>query len=307
MAGRPETARCLRSSTAAPPNAPIYTSNFNGANGACPFAGVIADANGNLLGTTYEGGANNEGTVFEIVNNNPPTAPSYASTPIVLVSFNGANGAKPTYAGLVTDANGNLFGTTTYGGASGDGTVFEIVNSGTTGPSYASTPIVLVSFNGANGSAPQAGLIVDAFGNLFGTTIYGGSSGTSPGFGTVFEIAKTAHGYASTPITLVNFNYTNGAFPYAGLIADASGNLFGATYEGGAYGAEFGGYGTVFEVTGSGFIPPGVLAGKPGQASCIGKTVSGLAQKYGGLAHAAAALGYSVLDLQYEIAAFCGG
>jgi hypothetical protein len=65
--------------------------------------------------------------------------------------------------------------------------------------------------------------------------------------------------------------------------------------------------GTVFEITGSGFIPPGNLAGTPGNANCIGKSVSGLADKYGGFAHAAAALGYSTQDLQNEVVIYCGG
>jgi hypothetical protein len=99
---------------------------------------------------------------------------------------------------------------------------------------YASTPTSLVNFNGTNGAFPYAGLIADAHGDLFGTTYQGGTNGVY-GVGTVFEIAKTANGYASTPTTLVSFNGTDGAHPYAGLIADAHGDLFGTTVEGGAY------------------------------------------------------------------------
>src|SRR5271166_4671786 len=97
------------------------------------------------------------------------------------------------------------------------------------GQSRAADLTSLVSFNGTNGETPLAGLIADANGNLFGTTLDGGAYGD----GTVFEIAKTARGYASTPTTLVSFNGTNGAYPYyATLIADANGNLFGTTLEG---------------------------------------------------------------------------
>jgi uncharacterized repeat protein (TIGR03803 family) len=100
--------------------------------------------------------------------------------------------------------------------------------------------VPLVRFNGTNGAGPHGGLIADADGNLFGTTLDGGANDV----GTVFEIAKTAGGYASTPTTLVSFNGTNGAYPYyATVIADANGNLFGTTLEGGAYGD-----GTVFEI-----------------------------------------------------------
>jgi len=215
--------------------------SFNGINGTNPYAGLVADANGNLFGTTFEGGTANDGAVFEIVK----ASGGYLSTPTTVVNFNGTNGSEPagTPITLIGDANGNLFGTTANDGASGDGTVFEIVK---TSSGYTSTPTILVNFNGTNGQSPFAGLIGDANGNLFGTTFEGGTAND----GTVFEIVKTSSGYASTPTTLANFNGTNGANPYAGLTADANGNLFGATYAGGEFGA-----GTVFEIlnTASGY------------------------------------------------------
>jgi uncharacterized repeat protein (TIGR03803 family) len=139
-------------------------------------------------------------------------------------------------AGLIADADGNLFGTTVFGGANGGGTVFEIAK---TAAGDASTPKSLVSFcalaNCTDGQRPEAGLIADADGNLFGTTVFGGANGG----GTVFEIAKTAGGYASTPTILVSFcalaNCADGANPFAGLIADANGNLFGTARSGGTY------------------------------------------------------------------------
>src|SRR5207244_1527016 len=95
----------------------------------------------------------------------------------------------------------------------------------------------------------SSGLIADANGNLFGTTYTGGAYGDIFGsYGTVFEIAKTASGYATTPTVLVSFDLTHGARPHAGLIADATGNLFGTTYSGGAYGDAYSSYGTVFEI-----------------------------------------------------------
>jgi hypothetical protein len=104
-----------------------------------------------------------------------------------------------TAQSVIADAAGGLFGATSYGGAYAYGTVFEIVNNG--GGSY--TPVTLVSFNGTNGANPFAALIADAAGDLFDTT-----EGAPPGFGTVFEIAKTGGGYASTPTTLVNITST---------------------------------------------------------------------------------------------------
>jgi uncharacterized repeat protein (TIGR03803 family) len=124
--------------------------------------------------------------------------------------------------------------------------VFEIVKT-TTG--YASTPSILVSFDGTDGADPRAGLIEDAFGNLFGTTLLGGVNGD----GTVFEIANNGTvanpSYASTPTTLINFGGINGAFSYATLIADHHGDLFGTTNGGGANNN-----GTVFEISNSGFV-----------------------------------------------------
>jgi uncharacterized repeat protein (TIGR03803 family) len=86
---------------------------------------LIADANGDLFGTAYQGGADSEGTVFEITNTETVAAPAYASVPTTLVSFNRTNGANPG-ATLTVDANGDLFGTTSAGGVYGDGTVFSL-------------------------------------------------------------------------------------------------------------------------------------------------------------------------------------
>jgi uncharacterized repeat protein (TIGR03803 family) len=249
-----------------------FCSQPNCADGSSPAGSLIADADGNLFGTTSSGGAgNNGGSVFEIVktshrrgrdaderNLHLPGLPSYANTPTTLVSFcslaNCADGSGPA-SDLIVDAKGNLFGTTSVGGANGRGTVFEIVK---TARGYASTPTTLVSFcaqpNCADGSGPFGGLIADAKGNLFGTTLglftteFEGHI-TIKLVGTVFEIAKTASGYASTPTTLVSF--VDGRGPAGSLIADAQGNLFGVTVLGGTANNR----GTVFEIakTASGY------------------------------------------------------
>jgi hypothetical protein len=279
---------------------PITLTNFSGTNGYEPLGGVVADAAGDLFGTTFGGGANGAGMMFEIAKTGgsyagtPTTlvsfdginlgfvesglivdaagdlfgeSPSngayddgavfeiaktgggYASTPNTLASFNGADGRVPD-GGLFSDAAGDFFGTTA-GGAANYGTVFEIAK---TGGGYASTPTTLATFNGTNGVEPQGSLIMDAAGDIFGTTEFGGASND----GTVFEIAKTGSGYTSTPTILFSFNGTNGANPFAGLIADAAGDLFSTTSQGGANGA-----GTAFELTGAGFqlTAPPVLSG----------------------------------------------
>ena len=255
------------------------------------------------------GGANDQGTVFEIAKTNR----GYASTPTVLVSFcslpNCADGANPS-AGLIFDAKGNLFGTTADGGpnnqgANQGGTVFEVAK---TDHGYASTATTLVSFcslpNCADGANPSAGLIADAKGNLFGTTRGIGIIPSLGVFGTVFEVAKTDHGYASTATTLVSFcslgfpNCADGAGADGDLIADSEGNLFSTTGAGGANGL-----GTVFEVTDTGFV---IFAGTPGKPNCFGQSVAALARQYGGLNAAAEALGYpSVRALQKAILEFC--
>jgi uncharacterized repeat protein (TIGR03803 family) len=208
---------------------------FNGADGQSPESSLVADATGNLFGTTAYGGTYGYGTVFEIVK----TSGGYASAPLTLVNFDRVHGAYPS-GGLIMDANGDLLGTTVDGGSgaeeSGVGTVFEIVK---TSGGYAGTPTTLVIFDTADGANPYGNLIADAAGNLFGTTEAGGASG----YGTVFEIARTAGGYAATPTVLFSFDGADGAFPSGNLMADANGNLFGSTTDGGAFGD-----GTVFEI-----------------------------------------------------------
>jgi len=129
---------------------------------------VVLDSQGNLFGTAQFGGANDQGMVWEI--------PVGSSTLRAVASFNGANGLLPT-GDLVFDSDGDLFGTTQSGGANGKGTVWEIV-AGT------NSIKTLVSFDGANGSDPVAGVTLDGSGNLFGTTQTGGAHSV----GTVFKL-----------------------------------------------------------------------------------------------------------------------
>ena len=195
--------------------------SFNATNGLHPFAGVVFDSAGNLYGTTYGGGSNGYGTVFEVASGTQAVT--------TLVYFNGNNGDQP-FAGLVFDSAGNLYGTACGNGSVGSryGTVFEVA-SGTR------TPTTLVSFNVTNGDQPKSHLIFDSAGNMYGTTAYGGSSGD----GTVFEVASGTHALT----TLASFNGANGEWPVAGVIFDSAGNLYGATNSGGASND-----GTVFEV-----------------------------------------------------------
>jgi uncharacterized repeat protein (TIGR03803 family) len=244
--------------------------------GAVPYAGVVVGPNGSLYGTTAFGGVGpcttwggttGCGTVFNL---RPPlsvciTALCYwTETP--LAQFNGSSGgAVPTGAQPIFDRAGNLYGTTFSGGggscSAGCGVVYELVPSGS-----GWTEQVLYSFTGAggDGASPWAGLVFDQAGNLYGTTEFGGAYG----YGTIYELSPSGSGW--TEKVLYSFqNQADGGNPYAGLIFDRAGNLYGATTSGGT-----GNGGTVFELTPSGsswnyqtlsaFVRrPGELAGGP--------------------------------------------
>ena len=204
----------------------LYTFH-GGTDGDGPYAGVIADKSGNLYGTTFFGGGNCEnhgcGTVFEV---------SADGTETVLHAFSQKTDGRYPSAGLIEDNAGNLYGTTTQGGASdkprceshGCGTVFKLAPDG--------TETVLYAFQGefdGDGRIPYAGLIADAAGNLYGTTAYGGSRNCQSGCGTVFKIAPDG-----TETVLYKFQGgSDGEQPYAGVIADTTGNLYGTTSAGG--------------------------------------------------------------------------
>jgi uncharacterized repeat protein (TIGR03803 family) len=199
--------------------------NFTGTDedGTGPSGSLIQDAASNLYGTTIFGGPYNAGTVF-VVNGS-----GYEK---VLHSFGAfPDGANP-YGGMILDAAGNLYGTTSGGGAFGVGTVFVINSEG--------QEKVLYSFAGSpDGANPFGNLVQDATGNLYGTTWDGGTSN----FGTVFVVDRAGR-------EKVLYSFTDGGdggFVYAGLILDSTGNLYGTTLGGGANYV-----GTVFEANRTG-------------------------------------------------------
>lgn len=209
----------------------LHSFNQNGTDGASPEGALIIGGNGNLYGTTNSGGANclpgGCGTVFEIT-------PSGAVTILYSFADNGADGMYPS-AGLAMDTNGNLYGTTSSGGTYNKGTVFEVTSSG--------TETILYSFGGnaSDGSSPAyAPLVVDAEGNVYGTTFEGGAHD----LGMVFEVTQSG---AETNLHSFGANVNDGQFPYGGLVLDAAGNLYGMADTGGPH-AE----GAVFKLTPSG-------------------------------------------------------
>jgi len=202
-----------------------FTGTPDGAvdNSETPPNGVVLDAQGNLYGTTQYGGANNFGTVFKVdTSGNETILYSFAGTP---------DGANP-YAGVVRDAQGNLYGTTGAGGTYGRGTVFKLDTTG--------QETVLYNFGSiaGDGADPRAGVVLDAQGNLYGSTWSGGAYSD----GTVFKLDTTGqetvlYSFAGKP---------DGKNPN-GVVLDAQGNLYGTTFRGGSYDL-----GTAFQVPATG-------------------------------------------------------
>jgi uncharacterized repeat protein (TIGR03803 family) len=241
----------------------LYT--FTGStDGAGPIAGLIRDAAGNLYGTTQYGGDTSCsvvgcGVVFKLDTNGNQT---------VLHSFTGSpDGAYPS-AGLIRDAAGNLYGTTQYGGASGNGTVFKLDTSG--------KETVLYSFAGLpDGTTPLAGLLRDEAGNLYGTTQQGGDSSCNVvGCGVVFKLDTSG-------IETLLHRFTggaDGANPHGNLTRDAAGNLYGTTQYGGASGN-----GTVFKLdrTGRETVLHSFTRGPDGAGPLAGLTLDATGNVYG--------------------------
>jgi uncharacterized repeat protein (TIGR03803 family) len=248
-----------------------FCSETNCTDGADPDAGLIQDTAGNLYGVTDRGGANTSadggvggGTVFKLAIS---AQPGGGWTETVLYSFcsesNCTDGDQPS-AGLIQDADGNLYGTTIYGGANtsansglGGGAVFELAPPAQQGGVWTETALYsFCSVGGSNctdGDQPAAGLILDAAGNLYGTTYVGGANTSANdliGGGTAFKVAPPAQqGGAWTEMVLYSFcsvggsSCTDGTLPSASLIQDSAGNLYGTTTQGGT-----GSGGTVFEL-----------------------------------------------------------
>jgi uncharacterized repeat protein (TIGR03803 family) len=223
--------------------------------GEQPTGGLTLDpTTGSLYGVTPYGGYGGCGVLFKV-------DPSGKES--VVYYFTGeTDGCNPYNVTLVRDTAGNLYGTTDSGGAHGWGTVFKTNNSGNLKTLYAFT-------DGTDGGHPQAGLVLDSEGNLYGTTVEGGDLSCiyygNPGCGTVFKVDRTGN-------ETVLYSFTNGAdggIPIMPLVRDAAGNLYGTSASGGdvscspPYGC-----GTIFKVDSSG--QETVLYTFPGGAGGVG-------------------------------------
>jgi uncharacterized repeat protein (TIGR03803 family) len=204
--------------------------------GANPDGQLVQGSDGNFYGTTYNGGAYTNGSLFRI----SPTG-NYTN----LYSFNpDANDASYSYGGLVQGNDGNFYGTSSSGGDSGQGTVFRI----TPGGSYSN----LHSFSGLpNGSSPTGALVQGSDDNFYGTTIYGGDNNA----GTVFRISSSG-----SYTNLYSFSGPDGQSPRGKLVQGSDGNFYGVTWLGGSHG-------TIFRISPSGscsnlFSFPGLPGGR---------------------------------------------
>jgi uncharacterized repeat protein (TIGR03803 family) len=197
---------------------------FSGADGAQPDGAVTRLSNGDLIGTTTSGGANDSGTLYEITKKGKLK---------VLHDFTSDDGSEAR-GNLYQDKSGNLYGTALFGGAGGSGTVFKYSADGIFSLLYTFT-------GGADGEFPEHGVVGDKAGNLFGVTAFGGADGN----GSVFKI--DALGNFSTVYSFTGGS--DGGFLYGGMAIGSDGTLYGSTASGGANSA-----GTVFKLTQDGTL-----------------------------------------------------
>jgi uncharacterized repeat protein (TIGR03803 family) len=249
--------------------------NFKGSDGDgdVPDSMSFRDAAGNLFGTTYQGGAYSFGTVFKLDTLGAETIvyDFCRETPCT-------KGAYP--GGVIPGKNGSMYGITYAGGnfsceITGCGTVFKINQYGDLS--------LLHAFGGADGDGqnPNPGLVLDESGNVYGTTMWGGTDGR----GVVFKMTSGGN-------ETVEYSFqgaADGEYPNGGLVMDGEGNLYGTANQGGAYN-----YGTVFKITASGeftvlySFPGGVSGANPyanltlnQQGNIFGVTAAGGVHNYG--------------------------
>jgi uncharacterized repeat protein (TIGR03803 family) len=236
--------------------------------GANPVSGLTFDAAGNLYGTTDAGGVYNYGTVYELT---PGSGGTWTETVLHSFDINGVDGANPL-AGVIIDAQGNLYGNTQIGGSYGQGnhlgTVYELSKVGGVW-----TEQILYSFTGnANGTTdgvtPVGNLIFDAAGNLYGTTFAGGVEISSEG--TVYELLRSGGTWTEKILYAFTAALSDGHAPESSLVFDATGNLYGTTSAGGTNSA--GQYGTVFKL--AGVVTPSPKFSPPGGAYSSAQTVT---------------------------------
>jgi uncharacterized repeat protein (TIGR03803 family) len=201
-----------------------------GGDGMYPFCSPVFDAQGNLYGTTLQGGTHNAGNIFEL---SPGQNGQWTET--VIYEFTGGKDGGYPIAGLVFGSDGNLYGTGEYGGANGTGVTFELSRDGE-GWEYN----VLYNFGpypGSDGFGPNSIVVFDKLGNLYGTTSEGGNVGCFEGCGTVFELSPNGKGgWDEQVIHAFETNGIDGELP-AGITLATDDTLYGTTQNGGTAGS----------------------------------------------------------------------
>lgn len=207
----------------------LYSFGATSTDGIEPVGSLVRDSKGNLYGATAAGGVNRSGAVFKI-------SPDGTETIVHSFGASASDGLYPV-SGLAIDGQGNIYGTTSYGGKGfGAGTVYKVSAQG----SYS---IVHYFVGGGDGLRPMAPLALDQQGNLYGTTELGGAFGE----GSVFKIASGGKESILHSFSATGAAKADGVFPEGGLVVDAQGNLYGTTYNGGAFHT-----GVVFKLTPAG-------------------------------------------------------
>jgi uncharacterized repeat protein (TIGR03803 family) len=225
----------------------LHTFGKTTTDGRDPLGTLVFDAKGNLYGTTVNGGTHPDpqsGTAFRF---KPKSGGGWSYSIIFNLGGSPSGPATPN-GGLIVDAAGNLYGSTLSGGKVNAGTVFELLPQ--SNGSWSEK--VLHTFDGTDGSSPNAPLIMDAAGNLFGSTF--SQIGGELGLGTAFELIPSASGsWTLTTLHTFGDGPDDGQEPVGGMIFDSSGNLYGATFNGGSFGNDCPAVGpscgTVFEIT----------------------------------------------------------
>ena len=270
----------------------VLYSFLGGADGNTPSASVIFDKSGNLYGTTYFGGTAQLGTVFKLSSN-----PDGTWTETTIHTFSGLDGSNPT-ANLVFGAAGNLYGTTSTGGATDGGTAFELTPNGD--GSWSEKVIFNFPNNTAGGADPYAGLTVDSSGNLYGITLYGGNKT----LGNVFELSPSSTGWTIKNLHAFAGN-PDGQYPEASVIFDTAGNLYSTTVAGGTATCSCG---TVFRLTpsGSGWIEKTLHSfnGTPGNGPFAGLILDSANNLYGAAYETSTRIGGMIFEINLATGAF---
>jgi uncharacterized repeat protein (TIGR03803 family) len=216
---------------------------FSATDGLLPQGNLLVDSSGNLYGSTTFGGNANYcksdnfggcGVVFRLA----PTVKGGYGIALLHRFINGADGSLPSTP-LVFDGAGNLYGATGNGGASNPyGTVFEL--SPTVGGAWTFAALYSPT-GGTDGESTNGGLAIDSAGNLYGSSIFGGNPECN--CGTVFKLAPGAGGWTVDLLHDFGGGFSDGFYPAGNLVVNSSGDLYGVTFQGGAYEG-----GTLYEI-----------------------------------------------------------